>query len=75
MPSRFRLKSPLTVSDFERRSVKLMAACALGLAGIAHVQVAPPTRQAMKTFTPARVAEAPIPVALSRDVTVNTLRR
>ncbi|QHE83589.1 hypothetical protein [Hydrogenophaga sp. BPS33] len=75
MPSRFRLKSPLSISDFERRSVKLMAACALGLAGIAHVQVAPPTRQAIKSFTPARLADASQPVALSRDVIVNTPRR
>ena len=59
--NRFRLQSPLSISDFEKRSVQLMAACALGLAGIASVQVAPPTRHALSVFTPTRVIHSPRP--------------
>jgi hypothetical protein len=66
--TRFRLQSPLSISDFEKRSVQLMAACALGLAGIASVQVAPPTRHALSVFTPARQADAPRPARLGTDV-------
>jgi len=62
--SRFRLQSPLSISDFEKRSVQLMAACALGLAGIASVQVAPPTRHALSVFTPSRHADVPRPARL-----------
>lgn len=65
--SRFRLQSPLSISDFEKRSVQLMAACALGLAGIASVQVAPPTRHALSVFTPSRPADAPRPARLATD--------
>lgn len=63
--SRFRLQSPLSVTDFEKRSVQLVAACALGLAGLANVQVAPPTRHALSVFTPARLADVPRPARLS----------
>ena len=65
--SRFRLQSPLSISDFEKRSVQMMAACALGLAGIASVQVSPPTRHALSVFTPSRLADAPRPVRLGTD--------
>jgi hypothetical protein len=33
------------IADFEARSVQLIAACTLGLAGMASAQVAPPSRQ------------------------------
>ena len=65
--SRFRLQSPLSISDFEKRSVQLVAACALGLAGIATVQVSPPTRHALSVFTPSRPADAPRPTRLAAD--------
>ncbi|MDO9435611.1 hypothetical protein [Hydrogenophaga sp.] len=70
MPSRFRLHAPLKISDFEQRSVQLIAACALGLAGIVSVQVAPPTRQAVSVFTPARVADAGRPALLPAGVSI-----
>ncbi len=72
--SRFRLQSPLSISAFEQRSVQLMAACALGLAGLSGVQVAPPTRHALNVFTPvSRHADAPRPVRL--DVKLLPSRR
>lgn len=74
--SRFRLQSPLSVSEFEKRSVQLMAACALGLAGLSSVQVAPPTRHALSVFTPAaRQADAPRPVRLGLNVKLLPSRR
>lgn len=74
--SRFRLQSPLSASEFERRSVQLMAACALGLAGLSGVQVAPPTRHALSVFTPAaRQADAPRPVRLGLNVKLLPSRR
>lgn len=58
------------LSDFETRSVQLIAACALGLAGIASAQVAPPTRHALSVFTPSsRQADAPRPARLNHDAT------
>lgn len=74
--SRFRLQSPLSASEFEKRSVQLMAACALGLAGLSSVQVAPPTRHALSVFTPAaRQADAARPVRLSLNVKLLPSRR
>ncbi len=74
--SRFRLQSPLSISDFEKRSVQLMAACALGLAGLSGVQVAPPTRHALSVFTPmSRQADAPRPARLALDVKLLPARR
>ncbi len=67
--SRFHLQSPLSISDFEKRSVQLVAACALGLAGIAAVQVSPPTRHALSVFTPVRQADAPRPARLATVIT------
>ena len=74
--SRFCLQSPLSLSDFEKRSVQLMAACALGLAGLSSVQVAPPTRHALNVFTPSsRQADAPRPVRLNPNTTLLPARR
>mgnify|MGYP001346192332 CR=1 FL=1 len=74
--SRFRLQSPLSISDFEKRSVQLMAACALGLAGLSSVQVAPPTRHALSVFTPSlRQADAPRPVRLNHSTALLPIRR
>ena len=73
--SRFRLYAPLSISDFEKRSVQLVASCALGLAGIVSVQVTPPTRQALSAFTPSRIADAPRPTRLPQDVPVRIAQR
>ena len=74
--SRFRLQSPLSISDFEKRSVQLMAACALGLAGLSSVQVAPPTRHALSVFTPSsRQADAPRPALLNHRTALLPIRR
>ncbi|MGQ3115103.1 MAG: hypothetical protein ACT6UH_06610 [Hydrogenophaga sp.] len=74
--SRFRLQSPLSISDFEKRSVQLMAACALGLAGLSSVQVAPPTRHALSAFTPSsRQADTPRPVRLNPHTALLPARR
>lgn len=74
--SRFRLQSPLSISDFEKRSVQLMAACALGLAGLSSVQVAPPTRHALSAFTPSsRQADAPRPARLNPNTALLPVRR
>ncbi len=73
--SRFRIQSPLSVTHFEQRSVQLIAACALGLAGIVSVQVSPPTRQAMAAFTPSRHADAPRPAQLAHHTIVKTSQR
>lgn len=73
--SRFRIQSPLSVSDFEQRSVRLIAACALGLAGIVSVQVAPPTRNAISAFTPSRLTDAPGPARLPHETIVPTAQR
>jgi hypothetical protein len=73
--ARFRLQPPLSISDFEKRSVQLMAACALGLAGIASVQVAPPTRHALNVFTPSRMADTDGPVRLSRELAISSDRK
>ncbi len=68
MPRSRRIQSPLSVSDFERRSVQLIAACALGLAGMASVQMAPASaRQASALSSPARQGEAPRPVRLDQE--------
>ena len=76
-PSRFRIQSPLSssVSDFEQRSVQIIAACALGLAGIAAIPVAPPTRQAVAAFTPSRLADAESPVRLTRELAISSDRK
>ena len=37
------------IADFEARSVQLIAACTLGLAGMASAQIAPPSRQMATT--------------------------
>lgn len=76
-PSRFRIQSPLSlsVSDFEQRSVQIIAACALGLAGIAAVQVAPPTRHAVAVFTPSRLADVESPVRLTRELAIRSDRK
>lgn len=74
--SRFRLQSPLSISDFEKRSVQLMAVCALGLAGLSSVQVAPPTRHALSVFTPSsRQADAPRLVRLIQAIPLSPTRR
>lgn len=73
--SRFRIQSPLSVSEFEQRSVRLFAACALGLAGIVSVQVAPPTRHAISAFTPSRLTDAPRPTPLSSRAIVPLAQR
>ncbi|MGV3727876.1 hypothetical protein [Hydrogenophaga sp.] len=54
-----RSRAAQRLSDFESSSVKLIAACALGLAGLATAQVSPPTRHALSVFTPSRPSDAP----------------
>jgi hypothetical protein len=73
--SRFRLQSPLSISDFEKRSVQLMAACALGLAGLSSVQVAPPTRHAVSVFTPSRLVDAAAPARLAHGLPMTAQRK
>jgi hypothetical protein len=64
------------LSDFESRSVQLIAACALGLAGMASAPVAPPTRHALSVFTPSsRQADAPRPARLHHDTVLSPTRR
>ena len=53
------------LSDFESRSVQLIAACALGLAGIASAQLAPPVRQGSTMSSPSRQGDAPRPARLN----------
>ena len=59
-----RSRAAQRLSDFESSSVKLIAACALGLAGLATAQVSPPTRHALSVFTPSRLSDAPRPTRL-----------
>lgn len=59
-----RSRAAQRLSDFEASSVKLIAACALGLAGLATAQVSPPTRHALSVFTPSRLSDAPRPTRL-----------
>lgn len=61
--------------EFDHRSVKLIATCALGLAGIVGVQVAPPTRQALSAFTPSRMADGAGPVRLTRELVLRSDRK
>ena len=56
------------LSDFESRSVQLIAACALGLAGMASAQFAPSVRQGSTMFSPSRQGDAPRPARLNHDV-------
>jgi hypothetical protein len=63
------------ISDFESRSVQLIAACALGLAGIASAQVAPPTRHALNVFTPSRMAHTDGPVRMTRELLIASDRK
>lgn len=72
--SRSRSGAP-RLSDFETRSVQLIAACTLGLAGIASVQVAPPTRHALTVFTPSRMAHTDGPVRLTRELAIISDRK
>jgi hypothetical protein len=55
------------LSDFESRSVQLIAACALGLAGMASAQYSPPVRQGSTMFSPSRQSDSPRPVRLNYD--------
>jgi len=55
------------LSDFESRSVQLIAACALGLAGMASAQFSPPVRQGSAMFSPSRQGDAPRPARLNYD--------
>jgi len=63
------------IADFEARSVQLIAACTLGLAGIASAQVAPPTRHALTVFTPSRMADTDGPVRMTRELLIASDRK
>lgn len=63
------------LSDFETRSVQLIAACALGLAGMASAQLPPNARQSSSMFSPSRQADAPRPARLHHDTSLSPARR
>lgn len=65
------------LSDFESRSVQLIAACALGLAGMASAQLAPHARQSSSLFSSSRQGDAPRPAHLNYEAssTLSAARR
>ncbi|WP_066271598.1 hypothetical protein [Hydrogenophaga palleronii] len=49
------------LSQFEARSVQLIAACTLGLAGMASAQTGPPARQASSSSPSSSSSSVPAP--------------
>jgi hypothetical protein len=68
--SRSRSGAP-RLSHFETRSVQLIAACALGLAGMASAHFASPARQGSTLLSTSRQGDAPRPARLNHDATAS----